>query len=100
MALEGGLQETYQRPFVEGLAQKANGSGSPRVGPEPLFGESGDEDDWDAAALGEEPALQLKAGQTRHLHVANQARRLPKAPGFEELLGRLEGRDGIPQRLE
>ena len=44
-ALDGGLQATYQRPFVEGLAQKANGSGALRAKSKPLFGESGDEND-------------------------------------------------------
>ena len=63
MALEGSLQATYQRPFLEGLPQKTNGSGVPRANSEPLFGESGDKDDWDAVALGEEPALQGRTDQ-------------------------------------
>jgi hypothetical protein len=100
MALEGGLQATYQGPFLEGLGQKANGSSAPRAYPEPLFGESGDEDDRDAAALSEKPALQIKARQTRHLHIANQARSLRKAPGFQKPLGGLEGRDRVPQRFD
>ena len=32
------------------------------------------------AALGEEPALQIKTGQTRHFYIANQARRQRRRP--------------------
>jgi hypothetical protein len=100
MALEGGLQATYQRSFLDGLPQKANGSGAPRPNSEPLFGEGGDEDDWDAPAFREEPALQIKTGQTRHLYVTDQAGRLHKASGFQEPLGGLECRDRVPPRFE
>ena len=50
--------------------------------------------------LGNEPALQIKAGQSGHLYIANQARGLRKASGFQEPLGGLEGRDRVPQRLK
>ena len=64
---KGGLQVTYQRLLVEGLAQKAYGSSVHGASSEPLFWESSDENDGDALTRGDEPALQVKAGEARHL---------------------------------
>jgi hypothetical protein len=63
------MQAAYQQTFVEGLAQKAHSSGAHRADPELLVWESGNENDGDAAAIGDEPALQVKAGETRHLQI-------------------------------
>ena len=67
LRLKGGLQGMYQRLLVERLAQKAHGSSVHGASSESLFWESSDEDDGDALALGDEPALQLKAGEARHM---------------------------------
>jgi len=52
MAPEGSVQATYQRPFVEWLAQKANGSGALRAKSVCLFAKSGDEDDGYMVPIG------------------------------------------------
>ena len=46
--------------------------------------ESGDEDDGDAVAIGHELALQVKARETRHLQIGNQARSLSEAWGLQD----------------
>ena len=65
--IEGSIQAIYQRLLVEGLTQKAHGSSVHGTSSEPLFRKSRDENDGDALALGDESALQVKAGEARHL---------------------------------
>ena len=62
-----GLQGAYQRLLIERLAQKAHGSSVHGASSESLFWESSDEDDGYALTLGDELALQVKAGEARHM---------------------------------
>jgi hypothetical protein len=94
--IEGSVQAIYQRLLVERFAQKAHGSSVHGALSEPLFWKSSDEDDGDALTLGDEPALQVKAGKTRQLQIGDQAGGLSEAPRFQEPLGGLKDHDFVP----
>ena len=54
------LQAAYQQAFIQWLAQKANSSGAHCAGSELLVRETRNENDGDAVAFGDEPALQSR----------------------------------------
>src|ERR1043165_9767027 len=57
-----------------------------------------DENRGSAVAFAPKPALQVKAAQTRHVQVGDQAARGPYRAGLNELFRRLKAADRVAQR--
>jgi hypothetical protein len=51
-------------------------------------------------AIGDEPALQVKAREAGHLQIGNEARGLSEACGLQEPLGGFEAGYIVPQRID
>jgi hypothetical protein len=67
-----GGNRTTRRPIR--FSQEENRSGLHGARPRSFVGMTRDENDGNAVTLGDQPVLQIKAAQTRHLQIGDEAR--------------------------
>ena len=98
--LDRSSQAFNQRLFIERLAQKADRSAIERAAPVFLIRVSGNQNDWHMTSLRLQCVLQVKATQTGHLHVSDQACRIRDQTRLEEMLGRFESNRAVSQGFD
>ena len=98
MLLQGNIETLDEAVPVEGLSQVTNCSGPKRLRTNLLIGESGEENERHAVALGEQMGLQLDAAHAWHLDICNHTREVIEAIRSQELFGGCECIYDEPER--
>ena len=93
MALVSGslqccVETANQLIYVARLAQETNRSGLHGACPNAILRKTRDENDRYAVTLGDKVVLQVKAGQTRHPHIGDEARCVVNLLRFKKFIGR------------
>src|SRR5882724_1265297 len=82
------LDRSQQRFLAEGFEQVIHRAAPQGSQPQFLISMCGDEDDPHLGMAGNEMALQFEPAHSRHAHIEDQAVRLARTIGAQELLGR------------
>jgi len=80
------------------LGHEANRSGLHGSCASAILRMTGDENDGDAVAPGDQPVLQVDATQSRHSQIADEARYVVDLIGFEKFVGRGKRGSAVAQR--
>ena len=60
--------------MIAWLGQEADRTGLHGAHPHVFIGIGGEENNWEAMTLGDQPLLQVKAAQSRHMQIGDEAR--------------------------
>ena len=84
---------------IEWLAQECNRPSIHGVCPHVFIGIASDENNGEAMTRGDQPVLQIKAAQARHIQIGDEARYLADLLGVEKFLGRAKRGNVLAKRL-
>jgi hypothetical protein len=96
--LECHVEALDKTLLLDGLGQVADCASPKRSRTDALIREGSDEDERQTAPLNKQVSLQLNAAHAGHVDVRNNTRGVAQVARPQEILGRGECMDGVPER--